>query len=77
MRKYIICAMLLTIAAQGVWAIQFNYTPTQMNPKPTYGPWTYDTVSNEVKSATDRCTSLNGMDHSAWDKRTDSDHKNH
>ena len=77
MRKYIICAMLLTIAAQGAWAIQFNYTPTQMNPKPTYGPWTYDTVSNEVKSATDRCTSLNGMDHSAWDKRTDSDHKNH
>ena len=77
MRRNLLYIAVLLFVAQGTWAKQYNYTPTQMNPKPTYGPWTYDTVSNEVKFATDRWTSLNGMNHTAWDKRTDSDHKNH
>ncbi len=69
MKKILYIALLL-VAAQGSWA----YKPTTMNPKPIEGPWTFDSVNNQVANWWITDASLRGLGGSVWPAR---DHDNH
>ena len=67
MKKYIVFALLLTIAAQGAWAHMNNYYPKLLSPTPSEGPWTYDAFNSDVIEKDDRDLSFNSLTHRAWD----------
>ena len=76
MRKSIIFTLLLTIAAQGAWAEEYNYYPVLMTPTPSDGVWTFDAVNNHVERTGkgDRYFSFNQLDHTSWSKRSHDGH---
>lgn len=74
MKKSIIFALMLTIAAQGAWADQTNYYPRLINPVPTEGPWTFDEVNNKAAGQADKGYSFNELDHSAKNTRSHDGH---
>ena len=67
--------LLLAFVTQSAWA-RDNYTPTKMSTAPTEGPWTFNAVDNGYwgNGWNVWARSFNGMDHSAWDVRSDVDH---
>ena len=70
MKRNLLYIALLLVAAQGAWA----YKPTTMNPAPSEGPWTFDTVNNQVADWWITDASLRGLGGSAWPAR---DHDGH
>ena len=68
MKKYIVFALLLTIAAQGAWAHLNNYYPKLLSPTPSEGPWTYDAFNSDVVKDDDIYLSFNSLTHRAWEE---------
>ena len=68
MKKYIVFALLLTIAAQGAWAHMNNYYPKLLSPTPSEGPWTYDAFNSDVVKDDDIYRSFNSLTHRAWEE---------
>ena len=75
MKKYIVFALLLTIAAQGAWAWEHDYYPQLLSPTPSEGPWTYDAFNSDVKEDGNVYLSFNSLPHEAWRVWDDDDKK--
>ena len=74
MKKYIVFALLLTIAAQVVAEQDYiyNYSPKLKNPAPIEGPWTFDAVRSHAAfiGYRDNIT-FNQANRRAWPENTD------
>ena len=67
MRKSIIFALLLTIAAQGAWAEMIYYNPTRLGDGKCQfqGPWVFEDVGNAMEEKETKERSFNQLDRSS------------
>lgn len=67
MRKSIVFALMLTIAAQGAWAEMIYYNPTRLGDGKCQfqGPWVFEDVGNAMEEKATKEQSFNLLDRSA------------
>ena len=78
MKKRILFALLLSIAAQGVWGDLPKYYPAEvLKPNAVEGPWTWDDVSNGVWYEGKEQDSFKQLNRNFWEPRDDWNHPTH